>query len=131
MRPDPLRGLNSRQRLEREREDADYIRRHAMNYGTPEALARADNTYAGLGRKSIRSFDLLPLRPETKINFVVTARLDLDHPLYFPDNQFCDCEDCGCNLQFRPDAPPGPRLCICCAARRVAEAVAQPREDGR
>jgi hypothetical protein len=130
MRPDPLRGLNRRQRREREREDADYVRRNIASYATPEAMAVPDNIFAGTGPDGLKASDLLPWSPEMTADIVVCARIDLDHPLYLPDNQFCDCADCGCNLQFRPDDPPGPRLCICCAARRVAEEVAQPSGGG-
>jgi hypothetical protein len=129
MRPDPLRGLNSRQRRDRERDDADYIRRYAKIYAIPEALAVPHNSYAGGGSDGIRSPDLLPWRPELKMDLVVAARIDLDHPLYYPDNLFCDCADCGCNLQVRPTTPAALMVCISCAARRVAEEIAQPAED--
>ena len=39
------------------------------------------------------------------------------HPLLYLDNLIGRCRDCRLRVQFRPTAPPGPRLCLICAAQ--------------
>ncbi len=119
---DPLAGLTRAARLRREREDAEFIKSHAGIVRTASAasLKRDSNTWTGLDTFAAEHFQ--PYQSGESVDFIICARMDLDHPLYFPDNLFADCADCSCNLQYRPDAPPGERLCVCCAARRVREA---------
>ncbi len=96
--PDVLAELPLGRRLARERADGEYLLNVAKH--------------------------LRPAAPGDAIDVLVCARIDLDHPLYFPDNRFCDCGDCGCGLQHRPDIPAaGDRICVCCAARRMRGAV--------
>src|SRR6516165_6877184 len=121
MLPDLLKGLSRKQRLRRDLDDADYIRRHADIYANAEARKVADMTYAGAG--PLKPSDLKPWDESKIADVVVCSRYDLDHPLWYPDNLFCPCTDCGCDLQVRPHAPPGPRVCVCCAARRVAQDI--------
>jgi hypothetical protein len=121
-RPDPLDGLTGRQRRQREREDAKFIAAHkeVASLADPEALKVLRNTFAGTDifkPEQMQRYD--PARGS--VDFIVCARCDLDHPIYFADNRFVACEDCGCDLQHRPGIPDGPRLCVCCAARRVRE----------
>lgn len=46
--------------------------------------------------------------------FVVIC-MRITAPLILPDNQTGNCRACGWRVQFRPDAPSGPRLCFECA----------------
>lgn len=122
-RPDLLIGLSASQRRQRERDDAELIQRAnniVSRIVSRQALAH-DAELAGVPSLRAKAGGFRELQSGETVDFVVAARVDLDHPVYFSDNRFCDCADCGCNLQFRPYAPPGTRLCICCAARRVRE----------
>ncbi len=122
LRPDPLAGLSFFHRRKKERDDADFLRRYAHNMAAPEAIAQPDNTFAGTD--ALRAQDMTPY-DGGEIDAIICARLDLDHPLYFPDNLFADCAECGCNLQYRPIAPQNaPKICLSCAARKVAEELA-------
>lgn len=120
MRKDVLAGLSQKQRRRQERADALFvaktkkIRRTAL----PEAMQIVSMTYAGSAVFSPTDFE--PYDGH-KLDVVICARLDLDHPLYYPDNLFDDCADCGCNLQYRPQGPKATRICMCCAARRIRE----------
>lgn len=121
--PDVLAGLTGRQRLQREREDARYIAAHKEVRQLADAEARKllGSTFAGsdiFKPEQMQDYD--PAKDEPP-DFIICARCDLDHPVYFSDNLFASCLDCGCDLQYRPHAPSGVRLCICCAARRVRE----------
>ncbi|HZT90372.1 MAG TPA: hypothetical protein VFA12_20695 [Stellaceae bacterium] len=123
LRPDLLAGLSRRRCLEREQQDAALIQsanniQHRI--ASRSALER-DAILAGVPTLRAKAGLFRELRPGETVECVVCARVDLDHPIYFPDNLFCDCADCGCRLQYRPDAPAGTRLCICCMARRVRE----------
>lgn len=123
-RPDILAGIPLRRRLEREREDGRYLANHTevTRHASNAALEANANTWAGVDTFTRKDFS--PYQQGGHLDMIIVARLDLDHPLYFPDNKFTDCADCGCNLQYRPDVPksPGvPFLCICCAARRMRE----------
>lgn len=124
MRPDILAGLSAAQRRRREAKEAGFLRRapqidQRVTAATALEVANLPGmTWAGTNVFKHTDFEVYAGGP---VALVICARLDLDHPLYFADNLFGDCEDCGCNLQWRPHAPPGPRLCVCCAARRVRE----------
>ena len=91
--PDLLQGLNRKQRRRRELEDADYVRQHAEMYANDEARKVAGMTYAGAG--PIKASDLKPWNEGDHFDVVIAARFNLDHPLYYPDNVFCPCADCG------------------------------------
>ena len=117
-RPDQLVGLSFNQRRRKERDDADFLRRYAHNMASPEAIARPDSTFSGTD--TLRAQDMTPY-DGGEIDAVVCPRIDLDHPLYSPDNLFADCAECGCNLQYRPTVPQSaPKICLSCAARQVA-----------
>lgn len=119
--PDLLDGLSPQQRLRREREDAASVLggEGSRVYADPEALKKIGNTFAGTEMDTSK---LIPYAGQAP-DFVICARLDLEHPLYFQDNRFAPCADCDCDLQYRPDVPAGPdKVCVCCAARRVREA---------
>jgi hypothetical protein len=123
-RPDILAGIALRRRLDREREDANFLASHQdlVRRVSDASLRRDANTWAGVDVFATRHFT--PYQPNDKIDMIVAARIDLDHPLYFPDNRFTACGDCGCDLQYRPDVPQHKGalfLCICCAARRLRE----------
>jgi hypothetical protein len=132
LRPDPLAGLSRAARLRREQEDAEYLREHVkIKYTLPEAINRKDNTW--VGTTAFVAADFRPYRKGMKISVVVCSRVDLDHPIYFPDNRFTTCADCGCDIQHRPNAPDvGDKICLCCAARRHREYVAEkPKHRAR
>ncbi len=116
--PDPLAGLSSAARLRKELEDIRFIaaNRNVKKFADPVALARPNNTFAG--SDILRSPNLKPYDAAgAPFDFVIC-----DHPIYFADNNFVHCADCGCDLQCRPDVPPQPpKICVCCAARRVRE----------
>jgi hypothetical protein len=119
-RPDPLAGLTGAQRLRKEQEDGEYAISHPemVAFVEPEALKLADNTYAGtmLDPKRFQPYN------KERVDAVICARHDLEHPLYFPDNSFGNCKDCGCDLQYRPFVPRrAPKFCISCIARRLRE----------
>lgn len=118
--PDLLAAVPLRQRLQREREDARYVLAHRdviSCSASAASLKRDANTWAGV---DVFAATLMQPYDGGSIDFMICARVDLDHPIYFPDNRFVDCADCGCDLQHRPDAPSrGVWLCVCCAARRV------------
>ena len=120
--PDLLAALPLRQRLQRERDDAFYLmasREIRVFTASRASLKRDAATWPWL-IDGVGMHNLPPYQPGGKIDFTVCARVDLDHPIYFADNRFVDCADCGCDLQHRPDAPShGVWLCVCCAARRV------------
>lgn len=121
LRPDVLADLPASLRPVRERLDAKYLLDSGIVMSaSPESLKRDSNTWAGLD-----TFSAKHLQPHNTIftpDAAVCARVDLDHPIYFPDNLFTDCDDCGCRLQHRPDIPKeGDRLCVCCTARRLRE----------
>jgi hypothetical protein len=118
--PDLLASVPWRQRAEREREDALYIARSRTVLTASKASLKRDFA-VWAGTAGFMAKDLRPLRRGQKFDFVVCARVDLDHPIYFRDNRFCPCVDCGCDLQYRPAAPPGEHICVCCAARRIRE----------
>lgn len=117
-RPDPLRGLSSRQRLLKEREDAKFLQKQdeVKIKVQPEARHVADMTYAGHGFDPKRLNDYTGTEP---LEAIICARLDLEHPLYFADNLITRCADCDCDLQVRPHAPKGVTLCLSCCAERV------------
>lgn len=120
-RPDLLAGMNNAARLRREWEDAMLLR-SAGNVAVSRRSALEVNAFTTFaGTKAFKPSDFKLHQEGDAVDFVVCARVDLDHPIYFNDNLFCDCADCGCDLQVRPHSPPGPRLCVCCAARRVRE----------
>lgn len=120
-RPDVLAGLSEAARRRREREDARYLAEHVENYADPAALAKPNNTFGGTD--IFRPSAMQGYQPGAAVDCVVCARVDLDHPIYFADNLFAPCADCGCDLQYRPRSPRGaPKLCICCAACRAREA---------
>jgi hypothetical protein len=124
IRTDVLAGLSARQRLRKEREEARYIQScQGELYADPEALKIVGNTFAGtdvIDPRKMRPFDWST--PLDRLDVVICARLDLEHPLYFRDNKFANCADCGCDLQYRPHLPSGaPKMCLCCAARRLRE----------
>jgi len=116
-RDDPLRGLTFRQRVKKEREDADYIATSNAEIAVdPEAKTKFGNQFAG------QTFDPTRLASHDwsqPVDAVICTRYDLNHPLCFPDNKFTNCADCGCDLQYRPHVPPGVKLCLCCAAERI------------
>ncbi len=118
-RSDLLDGLTARQRLERERAEAAFLRDHTESVASAQSLEREANTWGGTD--IYRREDFRALKPDESPDLVTCARYDLQHPLYFPDNLFVSCADCGCDLQHRPNIPSGPKLCICCCARRVRE----------
>lgn len=122
---DPLAGLNAFQRRRKEREDAEYIQMHIRMTATPKAIEEA-RTY--LGGVPVAPTHIKPFKPGDHADFIIACRLDLEHPLYFADNEFGECADCGCDLQWRPHAPEGIRLCLSCTARRVAGELAQPSD---
>jgi hypothetical protein len=37
-------------------------------------------------------------------------------PLLLPDNRTGRCQDCHISVQYRPNAPKGPKLCLQCAS---------------
>lgn len=118
--PDVLASVPLARRLEREVEDAHYLlmaNKDVIATASAASLKRDAATWAGIDGFAAKQFK--PHQPGDPVSFVVCARIDLDHPIYFPDNRFADCADCGCDLQHRPDVPPAPFLCICCAARRA------------
>jgi hypothetical protein len=118
-RPDILADLSAADRRRRERQDADYIAKAPIErLGDAEAIA-ARHVFAG--NKGLTAEGMRPIGAGERVDVVVCARVDLDHPIYFADNLFADCTDCGCRLQYRPHAAEGPRLCICCTARRLRE----------
>jgi len=123
-RSDLLTGLSRNQRHRRELKDARYLATHrkAVLRVTEESLQICGAmTWFWVGELGfIKPEDFKP-HDGTPVDFIVCARLDLDHDPYYPDNQFTDCADCGANLQYRPHVPPGTKLCICCAARRARE----------
>jgi hypothetical protein len=126
MRDDPLAGIRGWQKRRlREQEDAKYLasRQDAIALvSSREGLKNDSATYAGIGLVA-RDLGVKPW-DGTTCAVGIGARVDLDHPIYFPDNVFTDCADCGCGLQHRPQAPRAKEwLCICCAARRVRESL--------
>ena len=125
-RPDILADVPLRRRLEREQADGRYLASHkdSARTASKESLQRDANTWAGIDTFAADNFR--PYSPGDSVDVVIAARVDLDHPVYFPDNKFTDCADCGCELQYRFDVPQKPGgattfLCICCAARRLRE----------
>ena len=60
-----------------------------------------------------------PWRGEA-LDAVLCLLCDDGHPLLYLDNLIGRCRDCRGRVQFRPTAPPGPRLCLICAAGRPA-----------
>jgi hypothetical protein len=121
-RDDPFAGLSGAQRRAKEREDVEFIQRvmQGRMLANREALAIAGNTFAG--SKTFKAAAFAPYEKGEPVAAVICARIDLDHPIYFPDNLFAECIDCGCDLQYRPDVPSaGDKLCICCTARRLRE----------
>jgi hypothetical protein len=119
--PDILASIPLRLRLDRERDDARYIiaSTHIVSRSAPVASLKRDAA-VWPGLDVVVGEQMAPYQPGEKIDFTIGCRVDLDHPIYFADNQFCECADCRCDLQHRPDAPSiGVWLCICCAARRI------------
>lgn len=113
-RPDILADLNRFARLRREEEDFRYIRSHHPDQrGYAVDLASGlINRAAGPGHE-ITAHD--GSWPDDGV--VMCGRVDLDHPIRFPDNQFAACDDCATSIQFRPaGAGAKIKLCICCAA---------------
>lgn len=104
--------------MRREYKDAEYLK-SSPDLGmlaSKESLTRKNNTWAGTN--IFKKEDFIPYGDQTAA-FIVCSRFDLQHPLNFPDNLFCDCNDCGCNLQYTVSLPKGTRVCLCCAAIRV------------
>jgi hypothetical protein len=63
--------------------------------------------------------DLAIAQPGERFDFVICVRCDDAHPLLLLDNLIGDCGRCGSRVQFRPDAPDFPKLCLDCFAREV------------
>lgn len=49
-----------------------------------------------------------------EVTAVVCVRVPPSLVLAFPDNLIGKCGTCGAAVQFRPAAPPGPRMCYEC-----------------
>lgn len=125
-RPDLLDGLPAALRLRRERQDTAYLTQEPIERYVHPTAADELRQFIG-GNPAPTGFQAKPLPPDAKVDVVVCARVDLDHPIYFADNIITECADCGCDVQHRPHAPAtGDRLCVCCAARRLRE----ERSDG-
>lgn len=122
-RPDLLEGLSRRQRRAQELKDLLTLKNAKGSTFASRETFEKDFELVGLG--SLKLLDnIKELTPETKLDFAACARVDLDNPIYFKDNMFCDCYDCDCRLQYRPNVllPQDiVRLCISCAARRLRE----------
>jgi len=120
-RSDVLSDYPLAKRLAKEQEDAKYIRDHPESSmsASKASLKRDNNTWAGVAAFAAKHFR--PYKSGDKVDFIVCARIDLDHPLYFKDNKFAECIDCRCQLQYRPDVPKGEKICVCCCARRMRE----------
>ena len=106
-RPDVLAGLSA------------AARRPVRHLGTAEAIAVRNVVFAE--NPALVPLNMHLYRAGEVVACVICARVEIDHPIYFADNRFADCADCGCRLQYRPHGPQGTRLCICCAARRQRE----------
>lgn len=55
-------------------------------------------------------------RPGDSYDVVLCMLYGEDRGLLLADNRLADCRDCGRRVQYRPGSPPGPRLCLPCAA---------------
>lgn len=137
MRTDPLAGLSRAARRDREQADLDLLVHH------PYSRSANPDDLALVKRETGQDISAIPVavvlrrrsqggsknrRPGRAFHpeFTVCMRFDLDHPTRLPDNQFGNCADCGCPIQFRPKLPSVPKICICCAARRVRECAGDP-----
>lgn len=121
-RTDVLQGLSRAGRARKEQEDAAYLTsddssKKFKGLAAPAATRVPGMHFAGVPweewSKNISEYG------GEEVDFVICARIDLDHPLYYADNQFASCVDCDCDLQHRPAVPKKPKMCLCCAARRV------------
>jgi hypothetical protein len=60
-------------------------------------------------------------QPGDPVDFVVCVPCGDGYPLLLLDNEIADCTRCGTRVQFRPDVPPGPKVCIECAMAKAQE----------
>lgn len=117
--PDVLAGLPRRRRLEREKADLRFIMRSTQILRSPNPT-----DVELIWRRTGVDVSSLPMANPDVSNNVVCLRVDLDHPLEINDNKVGACDDCGCDIQFRPDLPAGSIcLCICCSARRLRKSL--------
>ena len=108
-RPDLLDGLSAKQRGRRILKDVEFISK-AVDTGSASGMAAAP-------MEGMKLWDGREMP-----SAVVGARVDLDSPIYFPDNIITQCADCDCDIQLRPDTPKAPpAICVCCCARRIRE----------
>lgn len=62
-----------------------------------------------------------------KPNCVICASISM--PLYYPDNRTGGCADCGTTLQWRPDVPDSPKVCLRCGDLRMIGAAKAEGDD--
>jgi hypothetical protein len=60
-------------------------------------------------------------RPGEAIDFVICVPCGDGHPLILLDNEIADCCKCGIRVQFRPECPPAPKVCVGCAVAIAKE----------
>ena len=123
MRPDVLAGLSLNQRRRREAKDLAFLQRQDIYaFVGKQPKDHADDLDVLARRIGLKTYgpDHVPGEHE----FCVCIRVDLLNPILLSDNQFGQCVDCGCDIQFRPDLPQrSQRVCICCGARRIRESA--------
>jgi hypothetical protein len=56
-----------------------------------------------------------------KLEEIVVVCMQITMPLMLPDNRIGKCHECGWQVQFRPDAPRGRRLCIQCLIEAIED----------
>lgn len=83
------------------------------------ARAAGSKVFAPPGSPKLPGLPIEPLQPGEAIAAVLCFRCDDEHPLLEPDARIGACGRCGAGVQFRPSAPPGPRLCLICAAEAL------------